>query len=356
MKLQNRFADFANKKPKPEKLKEMQLELLEESTLEINYLALTVGACAIATLGLLSNSVAVIIGAMIVAPLMLPIRGLAFASLEGNIVLFRKSVTAIIAGTLISIALAWFIGFVVRVPQFGSEVLARSEPTLLDLGIAIAAGGISGFAKVKPKTASSLAGTAIAVALMPPICVIGLSLSQGDWSLSLGATLLFLTNLLGITLSCMLVFIVTGCTSLRRGGKALRRTAIFTSILIIPLSIGFVQLWQQEELEALMQNVLVNRTETFQRVQLVNTRVNWRSKPPEAYLNVSVVGTYTPNPKQVGLLEDFVTKETGKRFTLIFQVSQVEQVRRVSNKQSSMGANIEQSKTNAIKESSKNEQ
>lgn len=86
------------------------------------------------------------------------------------------------------------------------EVLARSEPTLLDLGIAIAAGGISGYAKVEPKVSSSLAGTAIAVALMPPVCVIGLGLSQADWSLSLGATLLYLTNLLGITLSCMLVF------------------------------------------------------------------------------------------------------------------------------------------------------
>ena len=355
MNISSRFRNFGSKKPEPEKLKQMQLELLEESTLEINYLALTVGSCAIATFGLLSNSAAVIIGAMIVAPLMLPIRGLAFASLEGNIVIFRKSATAIVVGTLISIALAWCIGFLVRVPQFGSQVLARSEPTLLDLGIAIAAGAISGFAKVKPKTSSSLAGTAIAVALMPPICVIGLSLSQGDWSLSLGATLLYLTNLLGITLSCMLIFVITGCTSLRRGGKALRRTAIFTSILIIPLTISFVQLWQQEKLEAFVQDVLVNRTATFQRVKLIDTRVNWRSEPPEAYLDVSVIGAYTPNPKQVGLLEDFVAKETGKRFTLIFQVSQVEQVRRVSNKQSSTNANIEQSKTKATEKSSNSE-
>ena len=143
---------------------------------------------------------------------------------------------------------------------------------------------------------------------MPPICVIGLSLSQGDWSLSLGATLLYLTNLLGITLSCMLVFLITGCTSLRRGGKALRQTAIFTSILIIPLSISFVQLWQQEDLEALVQNILVNRTTTFQRIKLIDTRINWRSEPPEAYLDVSVIGTYTSNPKQIRLLEDFVTK------------------------------------------------
>lgn len=68
---------------------------------------LIVGDCAIATFGLLSNSAAVIIGAMIVAPLMLPIRGLAFAVLAGNVVLVRKSVTAIVTGTLVAVVLAW---------------------------------------------------------------------------------------------------------------------------------------------------------------------------------------------------------------------------------------------------------
>ena len=180
MNLRRRFSSLSRRKPEPEKLEEMQLGLLEESSLDINYLVLIIGSCAIATFGLLSNSAAVIIGAMIVAPLMLPIRGLAFAALAGDVSCFRRSVTAIVTGTLVAVSflahslfvgnqqdrdaplLAWLIGFLVRVPEFGSEVLARSQPTLLDLGIAIAAGGISGFAKVEPKIASSLAGTAIA--------------------------------------------------------------------------------------------------------------------------------------------------------------------------------------------------
>lgn len=103
----------------------MLVELLEESTLDIKYLVLIVGSCAIATFGLLSNSAAVIIGAMIVAPLMLPIRGLAFAALVDNVVLLRKSVTAIAAGTPIAVVLAWSIGFLVRFPELQREVLAR---------------------------------------------------------------------------------------------------------------------------------------------------------------------------------------------------------------------------------------
>ena len=109
---------------------------------------------------------------------------------------------------------------------------------------------------------------------MPTNCVIGLGLSQADWSLSLGATLLYLTNLLGITLSCMLVFLITGYASLRHGRKALRRTIIFTSLLLIPLGGSFIRLVRQAELEALVERVLVC-TDTFDRVELIRSDINW---------------------------------------------------------------------------------
>ena len=112
--LHSRFSNLRRRKPEPQKLEEMQVGLLEESTLDINYFVLIVSSCAIATFGLLSNSAAVIIGAMIVAPLMLPIRVLAFAALAGNVVLFRKSVTAIVTGTLVAVVLAWLIGSLVK--------------------------------------------------------------------------------------------------------------------------------------------------------------------------------------------------------------------------------------------------
>lgn len=322
----SRFKNFRWERPGPERLAEMQAGLVEESALDIYYLALTVGSCAIATLGLLSNSAAVIIGAMIVAPLMLPIRCLAFSSLAGDKDLFRSASLAILAGTFISVALAWLLGFWLKLPAFGSEILSRSQPTLIDLGIAIAAGAISGLTKVEPRISSSLAGTAIAVALMPPLCVVGLGLSQLNWTLSTGAALLYLTNLLGITLSCMLVFLVTGYVSLRRGGKALRRTAVFTSVLVIPLGIGYAQLWRQKALEVLVQEVLVNQTTTFQQLALVSIQTNWQSRPPEAVLGIAIIGEQKPTPRQVGLLEDFVAQQTGQQFSLILQVSQIEQI------------------------------
>lgn len=323
--IRERFRYFSRKKVTSDDLNQIQIDLLEESTLDSSYIVLIVGSCIIATFGLLTNSAAVIIGAMIIAPLMLPIRGLAFGALKGNIVLFRKGFIAVVVGTFMAVLLAWFIGSLVRLPDLGSEVLARSKPTLLDLGIAVTAGGISGFAKVQPKISGTLAGTAIAVALMPPICVVGLGLSQANWWLSLGAALLYLTNLLGITLACMLTFLIAGFIPFYSARRAISWTLALTAILVIPLGVGFAELVRQSQLESSLKRALLNRTITFQRMELVKTDTNWLKDPPEVRLTVRSSQALTS--KQAQLLESFIEKEMGQKFSLIFQVSRFEEVR-----------------------------
>lgn len=330
-RFRHRFRRLQRTRVEPVQLKQLQADLSGESIVDFSYVMLTVSSCAISTLGLLTNSAAVIIGAMLIAPLMLPIRGLAFGALQGNIILFRRGVVAVAVGTCLSIAIAYSIGILVRIPSYGSEVLgseilARSAPNLLDLGIAIAAGSISGYAKVEPKVSASLAGTAIAVALMPPICVIGLGLAQANSSLSLGATLLYITNLLGITLSCMFVFLLAGYTSLRRAKKALFWALTLTAVLLIPLSLSFARLAQQSRLESSLQQALLNRTVTFQRLELLTSETDWLANPPEVRLNVRAKAPVTP--RQVALLEGFIKQQTGQTFILIFEVGQVEEVRR----------------------------
>ncbi|RUT04324.1 hypothetical protein DSM106972_045520 [Dulcicalothrix desertica PCC 7102] len=307
-------------------LEQLQTELLNESTLSPAYLILTVGSCIIATLGLITNSTAVIIGAMIIAPLMLPIRGLALGALTGNIILFRRGLIAIVFGTLLSIGLAYALELLVGISIFDTEVLSRSKPTLLDLGIAVTAGSISGYAKVQPKISGSLVGTAIAVALMPPICVMGLGLASSNWSLSQGAALLYFTNLLGITLACMLTFVIIGYSRIQRAGAALFWTLLLTAILLLPLSVSFAQLVKQTNIESSLKNALLTKTITFQRLELLKINTNWLANPPIVRL---IVRTRVPvTPKLVGLLEKFVQEEMGQPFTLIFEVSQVEEVTR----------------------------
>jgi uncharacterized hydrophobic protein (TIGR00271 family) len=324
--IRDRFKNFRRRSSQPEQLQQLQTDLLAESTLDSAYIILIISSCAIATLGLLSNSAAVIIGAMIIAPLMLPIRGLAFGALQADITLFRKGIIAVAVGTILAVAIAFTLGWLVGLPRYGSEILARSRPTLLDLGIAVAAGGISGYAKVETKISASLAGTAIAVALMPPICVIGLGLAQGNWSLSFGATILYLTNLLGIALSCMVTFLVAGYTSMARARQPLIWTMALTAILIIPLGVSFARLIRQTQLETSLRRALLNRTVTFGRLQLLNSNTNWLTNPPEVRLSVRAKEPVTP--RQVELLEEFIKREMGQPFTLIFEVGQVEEIRR----------------------------
>ena len=240
--------------------------------------------------------------------------------------LFRRGMITLLVGTLLAVVIAYSVGWLVQFPSYDSEILARSEPTLLDLGIAIAAGSISGYAKVEPKISGSLAGTAIAVALMPPICVIGLGMAQSNWSLSLGATLLYLTNLLGITLSCMLTFLLAGYTPLHQARKAITWTLAFTAILLIPLGASFTRLIRQAQLETSLQRALLNRTVTFQRLQLLQFNTNWLTKPPVVRLSVRAKEPVTP--RQVQLLEEFIEREMGQPFTLVFEVGQVQEVRR----------------------------
>jgi len=301
-------------------------DLWAESEVDLPYLALIVSSCAIATFGLVANSAAVIIGAMIIAPLMLPIRSLAFGGLIGNWRLVRQSLLAIGVGTLLALAFSWGLGALMGISQFGSEIQSRSQPNLLDLGVAITAGAIGGYAKIEPKISGSLAGTAIAVALMPPVCTIGLGLSQGAWLLSWGATLLYLTNLLGITLSCLLVFFLAGYSNFRRARRALFLTSLLTIVLIIPLGYSFTSLVNQTRLERLLTQELLKRTITFRSyTQLLETSVNWVSKPPSVRLIVRSSQPITP--RQVRLLQEFISNAMGQPFDLRIQLSKVDEIK-----------------------------
>ncbi|MDA0265918.1 MAG: DUF389 domain-containing protein [Cyanobacteria bacterium] len=325
---------FSNgRRVSPQALKYMCDSLQGESTLDLNFTVLIIGSCIIATFGLISNSTAVIIGAMLIAPLMLPIRGIAFGILEAEGELIREGFKALGIGTAIAILLSTGLGISTGiVAPYGSEILARSQPTLLDLGIAIAAGALAGFAKIEAKLSSSLAGTAIAVALMPPLCVVGLWLAKGNWQGAGGAILLYATNLLGITLACMVAFWLAGYSPLNRARRPIQMTLILTSLLVIPLGFSTFELWRQTRLESSVRRALLGSTDTFQRLQLVDLQTDWLGDVPEVTLVVYAREPVTP--KQVRLLEDFLAEEMGQPFQLNFEVSDLEDVGNMSDLQS----------------------
>ncbi|MGD1943882.1 MAG: DUF389 domain-containing protein [Leptolyngbyaceae cyanobacterium] len=308
----------------PQALKHMADSLLDEARPGNSFKVLTIGACMIATFGLLSNSAAVIIGAMLIAPLMLPIRGLAFGILEADRTLIRTSLRAIIIGTTLAIGISCLLGRTVNLSDYGSEVWGRTQPNLLDLGIAVTAGALAGFAKIETKLSSSLAGTAIAVALMPPLCVVGLWLAKFELLTALGALLLYVTNLLGITLACMVAFLWAGYSPFGRATRPVGLTLALTSLLVFPLGVTSYQLIRQDRLESNLERALLDRTVTFQRVRLVSMETDWYVDPPVVTLTV-----YANEPVtsvQVGLLEEFVEREMGRPYQLIFEVSYLDEV------------------------------
>ncbi|NEO97327.1 MAG: DUF389 domain-containing protein [Symploca sp. SIO2E9] len=318
-------------KASTEDIERLVNDLDADAESSLNYLFLTVSACAIATMGLLSNSTAVIIGAMIIAPLMMPLRGLALAALEGNFQMVSKSLTTVGIGTLVAVVMAWMVGRIVGLPasEFGREILSRTQPNLADLGVAIAAGAVSGFAKIRPQISDALAGTAISVALMPPLCVVGITLSQGSWSQSGGAFLLYFTNLLGITLACMLVFAWGGYyLKPSRMRWALRGALFMTSLLVIPLFASLWLLLKRVELQSTIRELLETQTITVGRqTELIDMDVNWNllsNQPPEVILTVQARESVTP--KQVGEVEAFLYSKLKQRFKLLFRVSEFREV------------------------------
>jgi uncharacterized hydrophobic protein (TIGR00271 family) len=174
---------------------------------------------AIATYGILQDSTAVVIGAMLIAPLMTPIVAAAASIVNGRRARLARSMALVGAGVAGAITLAFIIGrwTPVLIPLLSnSQVTSRTSPNVIDMAIALAAGAAGAFAIINPRVASSLAGVAIAVALVPPLGVVGLTLNDGEFSSALGAFVLFLTNLVSILLSATLVFGLSGWTNVSR--------------------------------------------------------------------------------------------------------------------------------------------
>ena len=301
--------------------------LIQDAKLTQNYLVLIFSSCLIATFGLLINSTAVIIGAMIIAPLMLPLRGLSFGTLEGDGQLLRSSFISIALGTLLGIACSCFVGIVIGVPEFGSEILARTQPTLIDLLIAVVAGGISGYAKIRPSIGDAIPGTAIAVALMPPLCVVGLSLSQGEWSAAWGASLLYITNLIGINLACLVIYVLGGYARSNELGRTLSWgvSLVLIAMLTIPLGISFWQLTDKAKVNESVQKILVTRSLiNRQDVEVVDLDVDWQTQPPSVKLSVKAANPVTP--QEVAVIEDLLNNELKKSFSVVFDVTSSQQV------------------------------
>ncbi len=205
----------------------------------------------IATYGLLQGSTAVIIGAMLVAPLFTPILALSLAIVQGDIRLIRLAIEAALKGIVLAVGLAVALSALSPLRVVTTEIAVRTSPNLFDLAVALASGAAGAYALAREDVAAALPGVAIAAALVPPLGVIGVGLALGDSNITLGSTLLFTTNLIAITLAGSVTLILLGFRPAAGEEREARlRLGLVTSIVLlvaitVPLAVVFIDAVQE---------------------------------------------------------------------------------------------------------------
>ena len=193
-----------NEKEKNEKYKILKRNIIEDSDFTKETMFILICAMIIASIGLNTNSVAVIIGAMLISPLMSPIQSLGLGLSNGNLKRVYASLFRLGIFILISVVSSSFYFLVSPINVVTPQILARTSPTLWDVLIAIF-GGIAGvIGKTKEDGGNVVPGVAIATALMPPLCVVGFGIAHGNSKIFLGAGYLFIINVFFIMLTTLI--------------------------------------------------------------------------------------------------------------------------------------------------------
>lgn len=196
-------------------------------------------AAVVASYGLLADSAAVTIGAMVIAVLLGPIAGIGLSLVISDRKLFIHSLLAVIAGAVEVLAISYLIGSIHEIGSLSGELLARTQPNLFDLMIALAGGAAGAYAVARRVPGGTMIGVAIATALVPPLCTVGITAAYGQWSLASGALLLFVSNFVAIQCAYSIVLFILRFRPHEKGKDSWR--AIIKNMwpsLVIMLGLG----------------------------------------------------------------------------------------------------------------------
>ena len=264
---------------------EEQLEVREDLTTDAqpgrDYFILIVLSSIIVTLGLLLNSPAVVIGAMLVAPLMSPILGFSLGIVLGEVRLVRTSLESVFKGVMATVIVSILVGLLSPLKEMTAEILARTQPTLLDLFIALASGMAGSYALSRKEVSAALPGVAIAAALAPPLSVVGLGLANGNMLAASGALLLFITNLITISLAGVIIFTLLGIHPLnlqpeiqKRIRRGITGMVFLVVVITIPLAVIMNDILNKSRQDQIVQQVLSDSEllENYSDLEIDRTR------------------------------------------------------------------------------------
>ena len=300
------------------------------------FFAMVVLSCTVATYGLLSNSTAVIIGAMLIAPLIGPILGGAIALTSNNNDLLKTSIKAEVLGAVTAVLLAVILTLILPGSHITAEVLSRTKPTIVDLVIALASGVAGTYAMcVKPQSAT-LPGVAIATALMPPLCVVGIGLAKQDFNIVTGAFLLFLANMIAINVAAIATFELAGFSQ-KNNFNAIKYRIVTTNnkiffypiilllVISIPLAVIMYKTYNTANKADIINNSLrENISSISPHSTLISTDYNEDDEKFE--INAAFRTTKNLSSDNIRQMENFLELKLGKAVKLYADVVLIQKV------------------------------
>ncbi len=290
--------------------------LRTEALLSSPYLVLMVLSVLLALTGLYANSAPVIIGAMILAPLMSPIISLAMGLARTDPALMRTSLRTLVTGVGLGLFCAIAVAWLMPLENLTPEMQARLHPTLLDLSVAVISGIAGAYANAKEAVAKSLAGVAIAVALVPPLSVAGIGIGWADWAMAKGASLLFITNLVGIALAASATFLALGFAPFHLARKGLSITLVLMAVIIGPLYISFEDLVEGGDIVQEVPTGHIELAGTPVRLRLVDVRTG---EPP--LVRVILASSRHLDASHVDALKELLRERVGREVLVEAQLT-----------------------------------
>jgi uncharacterized hydrophobic protein (TIGR00271 family) len=326
---------------------ERKLEIVREikvgSQPSRSFYILLLAASLIASFGLMANSTAVVIGAMLVSPLMTPIIGMSLALVRGNGKFFWRATQAEIFGVMLAIGIAALFGLLPVNPEPTSEMLARTQPNLLDLLVAVLAGFAGAYAMVDERISPALPGVAIATAIVPPLANTGLCLGIGAYAGAWGSFLLFFANFISILLVAAAVFFAAGLSSeflSKSPWDLIRRFAWATLaflVLIVVLSNALMEIVQARKLDSAIKQVLT--VELANLYASLDSQIH-KTQNNEVDILAAVRAPRIIPPDEVGEIQDALSRRLQKPIHLIVRTTLASDMSATGSTRQVVGRNL----------------
>ena len=285
------------------------------------YFVMNILSAIIASYGLVTNSAAVVIGAMLVAMMLGPITGVALAIIDHRMPLLRKSLITVFLGISLVVLVGFIVGWLHKDQPLTVEILSRTQPTSMDLMIALAGGTAGAYAMVSPHLSVAVVGVAVATALVPPLAASGILFANGEMQMGLGALLLALTNIIAIQFTNALVLWLLGFRRLVDDDYKsstywtfLRRNAVTLLLLGVLGTYLTINLQTNAKQQGFESSVKVTINSYFSDKGNVLTNTQFDKDTSHQVVRAVIRGETTPTFYDVRQIEAIISKDMAEHF------------------------------------------